>query len=131
LPSLLLKGSFFIKEDAMLCYKDSELYGQLQKCTHRMQAIVFAFNGFCELYLQRCPVITSVFRKNPEPPALPSLHAIWRAVDIRAKDWTNEDISAIESFINNIFKGKKPACYVHQTDVTNRDTLHFHLQDAS
>jgi hypothetical protein len=91
-----------------------------------MQAIVFTFNGYCEIYLNKTPVITSVFRDEPE-----SLHSCGRAVDIRAKDWAVKDIGLIQTFINRIFgiHNLKKTCLVHQTEINNRDTLHFHLQD--
>ena len=113
----------------MLSYKENGLYSEMKKLTPRTLAIVGAFNLYCELFLNKSPVITSVFRV-VLPPAIPSLHSYWRAVDIRAKDWCQDDIDAITSFINNLFPGRKPACYPHQPDPNNKNTLHFHLQDV-
>jgi hypothetical protein len=111
----------------MLCYKDLNDSAEIKNCTPRMKAIVFVFNGYCEMYLQKCPVITSVFRNETG-----SLHILGRAVDIKAKDWADNDIAKIRDFINYIFPHKtKQTCYVHQTDKNNRDTLHFHLQDLT
>ena len=113
----------------MLSYKENGLYSEIKKVTPKTLAIVGAFNLYCELFLNKSPVVTCVLRpfdtnnKN-------SLHPYYRAVDVRAKDWCQDDIDAISSFVNNIFPGKKPACYPHQPDPNNRNTLHFHLQDV-
>ena len=67
-----------------------------------------------------------MLRKDPT-----SLHSRGRAVDIRAKDWAEKDTLIIQAFINLIFRTPtlKQTCLIHQTDIKNHDTLHFHLQD--
>jgi hypothetical protein len=106
-------------------WKDARLDG-------RLRVIIYALAGFVFDNFQKFLVITEVYRTEEERRAIYAndavmrekvgVHEVWRGIDVRALDFTKEEIDAMVDFLNSHFE------YTGKCDtVLAHDIVGFHL----
>jgi hypothetical protein len=106
-------------------WKDKRLDG-------RLRVIIYALAGFVFDNFQKFLVITEIYRTEEERRLIYAndvemiekvgVHEVWRGIDLRALDFTKEEINLMVEFLNSHFEytGKCETALAH-------DVVGFHL----
>lgn len=116
--------------------KEEIEYAKLGGHNPTLKALIVDVGEFTQLMYGKPVVITSIFRypeeqaelyKQSQVKVTKSAHTAWRAVDLRSRTFTPEEIKRICEYLNLKYKNAngKPVAFCHKID---GNAEHFHLQ---